>query len=42
VQGTAGSFSGYLTVWTVCGVTALVAAVALFFVPRTAFSDVGH
>ena len=42
VQGTAGSVSGYLTVWTVCGVTALVAAVALFFVPRTAFSDVGH
>jgi MFS family permease len=39
VQGTAGSFSGYVTVWVVCGVTALVAAVALLFVPRTAFSD---
>ncbi|MGC3993105.1 MAG: MFS transporter [Propionicimonas sp.] len=37
--GTAGSFSGYVTVWTVCGVTALAAAVALLFVPRTAFSD---
>ncbi len=39
VQGTAGSFSGYLTVWTVCGLTALVAAVALLFVPRAAFGD---
>ncbi|HEX5334719.1 MAG TPA: MFS transporter [Propionicimonas sp.] len=39
VQGTAGSFSGYLTVWTVCGVTALVAAIALLFVPKTAFGD---
>lgn len=38
--GTAGSFSGYLTVWTVCGLTALVAAAALLLVPRTAFSDV--
>jgi MFS family permease len=39
VQGTAGSFSGYVTVWVVCGVTALVAAVCLLFVPATAFSD---
>ena len=39
VQGTAGSFSGYLTVWTVCGLTALVAAIALLFVPKTAFGD---
>ena len=37
--GTAGSFSGYLTVWTVCGLTALVAAIALAFVPKAAFSD---
>lgn len=36
---TAGSFSGYVTVWTVCGLTALAAAVALLFVPKTAFSD---
>lgn len=36
---TAGSFIGYLTVWTVCGVTALAAAIALLFVPKTAFSD---
>ena len=38
-EGTAGSFSGYVTVWVVCGATALVAAVALCFVPKTAFSD---
>jgi hypothetical protein len=37
--GTAGSFAGYLTVWLTCGITALVAAVSLLFVPRTAFSD---
>jgi MFS family permease len=36
---TAGSLSGYMTVWTVCGVTALVAALALFFVPKQAFTD---
>jgi MFS family permease len=38
-EGTAGSFSGYVTVWVVCGATALVAAVALAFVPRQAFTD---
>lgn len=38
-EGTAGSFAGYLTVWTVCGVTALVAAVLLLFVPKEAFTD---
>ncbi|MFT4219891.1 MAG: MFS transporter [Microbacterium sp.] len=37
--GTAGSFSGYVTVWVVCGVTALVAAVLLLFVPKLAFTD---
>lgn len=37
--GTAGSFSGYVTVWVVCGVTALVAAALLLFVPKTAFTD---
>ncbi len=37
---TAGSFSGYVTVWVLCGVTALVsAAVLAFIVPRTAFQD---
>lgn len=39
VEGTAGSFAGYLTVWIVCGVTALVAAVLLVFVPKEAFTD---
>jgi MFS family permease len=38
-EGTAGSLSGYLTVWIICGATALAAAVALVFVPRLAFSD---
>ncbi len=38
-DGTAGSFTGYLTVWVVCGVTALVAAVLLLFVPKQAFTD---
>lgn len=38
-EGTAGSFTGYLTVWVVCGVTALVAAVLLVFVPKAAFTD---
>jgi MFS family permease len=41
--GTAGSFSGYVTVWIVCGVTALAAAVLLLFVPKQAFTDrAGH
>ncbi|WP_144876843.1 MFS transporter [Microbacterium sp. 1.5R] len=39
VEGTAGSFAGYVTVWVVCGVTALVAAALLTFVPKTAFTD---
>nr|WP_204332109.1 MFS transporter [Geodermatophilus sabuli] len=38
-EGTAGSLGGYLTVWVVCGGTALAAAVALLLVPRLAFSD---
>lgn len=38
-EGTAGSLAGYMTVWTVCGVTALAAAVLLLFVPKNAFSD---
>ena len=36
---TAGSLSGYYTVWIICGVTALVAAVSLLFVPKQAFTD---
>jgi MFS family permease len=31
--------SGYLVVWAVCSVTALVAAVSLFVVPKDAFTD---
>ncbi len=38
-EGTAGSLSGYYTVWIVCGVTALAAAVLLAFVPKQAFTD---
>lgn len=39
-EGTAGSFGGYVTVWVVCGTTALVAAVFLLVVvPRQAFTD---
>ncbi|MGM7669064.1 MFS transporter [Microbacterium sp. A93] len=38
-EGTAGSLEGYMTVWIVCGVTALVAAVLLVFVPKQAFTD---
>ncbi|MGY1652946.1 MFS transporter [Geodermatophilus sp. SYSU D01119] len=38
-QGTAGSLSGYVTVWVVCGVTAWLAALSLVFVPALAFSD---
>jgi hypothetical protein len=37
--GTAGSFAGYVTVWVVCGVTALAAAALLVFVPKEAFTD---
>ncbi len=39
--GTAGSLEGYMTVWAICGLTALVAAVLLCFVPRDAFTDRG-
>ncbi|MFT4231238.1 MAG: MFS transporter [Leucobacter sp.] len=39
-SGTAGSFEGYVTVWLVCGISALVAAATLLFVvPRHAFQD---
>jgi len=39
VAGAAGSLSGYFTVWIICGVTGLLAAVLLCFVPRDAFQD---
>ncbi|MFT4233778.1 MAG: MFS transporter [Microbacterium sp.] len=38
-DATAGSFSGYVAVWLVCGITALVAAGTLLLVPREAFTD---
>ena len=38
-DSTAGSLTGYMTVWTVCSVTALVAAAVLFFVPKHTFTD---
>lgn len=38
-EGTAGSLEGYMTVWIVCGVTALAAAVLLLFVPKDSFTD---
>lgn len=38
-SGTAGSLAGYVTVWTVCGVTAVIAALALLVVPTEAFRD---
>jgi MFS family permease len=37
---TAAPLAGYFTVWTVCGVGALVSAIVLFFVPKLAFADV--
>ncbi|MCU1534908.1 MAG: transporter [Glaciihabitans sp.] len=37
---TASSLGGYLAVFTICGVGALVAAVLLFLVPKLAFADV--
>jgi MFS family permease len=38
-EGTAGSMTGYLSVWIICGVTALLAAASLVVVPRLAFAD---
>lgn len=36
-DGTAGSLGGYMTVWTICGVTALVSCLFLFAAPRGSF-----
>lgn len=39
-EATAGSFAGYVTVWLVCGLSAVAAALALLFVvPKDAFQD---
>ncbi len=40
VTQTASSLLGYMVVFTICGVGALVAAVLLFLVPKLAFADV--
>lgn len=40
VSSTVSSLAGYLAVWAICGVGALVAAVLLFLVPKLAFADV--
>lgn len=39
VASTAGAYEGYLTVWILCGSTALLAALLLCFVPKVAFQD---
>ncbi|PJJ72767.1 MFS transporter [Diaminobutyricimonas aerilata] len=39
VTATASSLAGYLAVFAICGVGALIAAVLLFLVPRLAFAD---
>jgi MFS family permease len=39
VSETASSLLGYLIVFAICGISALVAAIALVFVPKLAFSD---
>ena len=36
---TAAPLSGYLTVWSVCSVTAFIAGAALLLVPKLAFAD---
>jgi len=40
ITETASSLAGYLTVFAICGGTALIAAILLFFVPKLAFGDV--
>lgn len=40
VGSTASSLFGYMMVWTICGVGALLAAGLLFVVPKLAFADV--
>jgi hypothetical protein len=42
VTQTASSLLGYLTVFAICGVTALVAAGLLFIMPKFAFANVGE
>jgi hypothetical protein len=39
ITATASSLWGYLVVFAICGIGALVAAVLLFLVPKLAFAD---
>ncbi|TPX00832.1 MFS transporter, partial [Schumannella luteola] len=39
-ETTVAPLAGYMTVWAICGVGALVAMALLFFVPKLAFADV--
>lgn len=39
VGNTAGGLLGYMIVWTICSVSAVVAMVLLFVVPKVAFTD---
>lgn len=39
-ETTVAPLAGYMTVWAVCGIGALVAMLLLFFVPKLAFADV--
>lgn len=39
-EATAGSLSGYITVWLICGGTAVLAMIALLTVPKVAFTSV--
>jgi MFS family permease len=38
--GAIASYAGYVTTWVICGATALICAIVLFFVPKLAFQDV--
>ncbi|MDE0571833.1 MFS transporter [Demequina sp. B12] len=40
-ESDAGSLSGYITVWAICGGTAIVATLFLFVVPKVAFTSSG-
>ncbi|MBV1779754.1 MFS transporter [Paeniglutamicibacter sp. ABSL32-1] len=41
-ENSAAPLAGYLIVWSICGGTAIVCALALFAVPRAALEDVGN
>ena len=39
LAATAAPLAGYLTVWALCGGTAVLSAIVLAFVPKLAFAD---